>query len=458
MLTILAGCERSEEFATVEPGEQLSGGATTVTKVDGNAFSMPSANLSPLRRMDFFVGNSFFRNPWKVASTRQNARDGLGPLFNTDSCQGCHIKDGRGHPPIDGTVPAVSMLVRLSIKPTATDTHLLERLGAVPEPTYGGQLQDAAIAGHRPEARIQVKYTTFPMTFSDRSQIELRKPDLHIDTLGYGPMHPDTQFSARIAPPMIGLGLLEAITEDDIRANVLRQSETSRRVSGKINMVWDDRQGKTVIGRFGWKAGQPTLKQQNAHAFTGDMGLTSSVLKQDDCTEKQSICRDALNGGAPEVSDSILASILFYTRNLAVPIRRDVDNPQILRGKALFHQAGCATCHVPSYVTGDSVEPELSRQKIFPYTDLLLHDMGDELADGRSEYLASGNEWRTPPLWGIGLTQRVSGHTNFLHDGRARSLMEAIIWHGGEARGARNEVLQFDLTQREALISFLNSL
>ena len=454
----LSGCQPSEEFATPEPGEKLSGGSTSVAKTDSNGFSMPSANLSPLRRMDFFVGNGFFRNPWKVASTQQNARDGLGPLFNTDTCQSCHIKDGRGHPPTGASGPAVSMLVRLSIKPSATDAYQLQRGGVVPEPTYGGQLQDAAIAGHLPEGSVRVEYTEIPMVFSDRSPISLRKPHMHIDSLGYGPMHPETQFSARIAPPMIGLGLLEAISDNDIRANAVQQAESSRRVSGKVNLVWDDVQGKTVIGRFGWKAGQPNLNQQNAHAFAGDMGLTSRVLNQDDCTKNQIACQQALNGGTPEVSDSIMASILFYTRNLAVPMRRDVDTPQTLRGKALFHQAGCATCHVPSYVTAEAAEPELSQQKIYPYTDLLLHDMGDELGDGRGEYLADGNEWRTPPLWGIGLTQQVSGHTLFLHDGRARNLMEAIIWHGGEARGSRNAVLQFDQAQREALISFLNSL
>ena len=454
----LSGCEKTEELATLEPGEKLSGGATSVAKTDSNAFSMPSTNLSSLRRMDFFVGNGFFRNPWKVASVQQNARDGLGPLFNTDTCQGCHIKDGRGHPPTDADEPAVSMLVRLSINPTAADTYQLERGGVVPEPTYGGQLQDAAIAGHRPEGRVRVEYTEIPMVFSDRSPISLRKPQMRIDSLGYGPMHPETQLSARIAPPMIGLGLLEAISEDDLRANAMQQAESSRRISGKVNMVWDDVQGKTVIGRFGWKAGQPNLNQQNSHAFAGDMGLTSRVLARDDCTKHQTACQQAMNGGTPEVRDSIVASILFYTRNLAVPMRRDVATPQTLRGKALFHQAGCATCHVPSYVTAEAAEPELSQQKIYPYTDLLLHDMGDELGDGRGEYIADGNEWRTPPLWGIGLTQQVSGHTFFLHDGRARNLMEAIIWHGGEARGSRNAVLQFDQAQREALISFLNSL
>lgn len=454
----LSGCKPSEESASIEPGEKFSGGATSVAKVDSNAFSLPSANLSPVRRMDFFVGNSFFRNPWKVATAQQHVRDGLGPLFNTDTCQSCHIKDGRGHPPTTTAGPSVSMLVRLSIPAGPADAYQRTRSGVVPEPTYGAQLQDAVIPGHRPEGQVRVEYTEIPVIFSDRTEISVRKPSLHIDTLGYGPMHPATQFSARIAPPMIGLGLLEAISEADIRANATRQYEQTRNIRGKVNEVWSDALGKTVIGRFGWKAGQPDLNQQNVHAFAGDMGLTSGLMSHDDCTEKQVECLVAANGGNPEVDDKILASILFYTRNLSVPMRRHFNDPQVLRGKALFQQAGCTYCHVPSYVTGETAEPELRGQRIFPYTDLLLHDMGDELADGRSEYLADGHQWRTPPLWGIGLTAQVNGQTNFLHDGRARTLMEAIVWHGGEARGSRNAVLVFDQAQREALISFLNSL
>ncbi|WP_409285203.1 di-heme oxidoredictase family protein [Pseudomonas protegens] len=458
LVACLSACQPPPELATVEPGEAFSGGATSVAKSDSNAFSMPSANLSPSRRMEFFVGNGFFRNPWKPASAQASTRDGLGPLFNTDTCQGCHIKDGRGHPPGNLPGPAVSMLVRLSIPPSASDALLLQHRGVVPEPTYGGQLQDAALPGHRPEGQIRIEYSEIPVQFSDRSQISVRKPSLSIEQLGYGPMPPDTLFSPRIAPPMIGLGLLEAIDDADIHANAQRQAATSRRVRGKVNLVWDESRGQTVIGRFGWKAGQPSLNQQNAHALAGDMGLTSRLSDRDDCTSRQPDCIGAASGGTPEVSNQILASILFYTRNLAVPMRRQVDNPQVLLGKALFHQAGCAACHVPSYVTGQAAEPELSRQKIFPYTDLLLHDMGNELADGRSEYLADGNQWRTPPLWGIGLTSQVNGHTQFLHDGRARNLMEAIVWHGGEARGSRNAVLMFDQAEREALLAFLNSL
>jgi CxxC motif-containing protein (DUF1111 family) len=313
--------------------------------------------------------------------------------------------------------------------------------------------------GVAPEGKVRVEYSTEQVRFADGYSIELRKPQLNITQLGYGPMHPATLFSARVAPPMIGLGLLEAIPEAAILANADPDDRDGDGIKGQPNRVWDDARQQTVLGRFGWKAGQPTLNQQNAHAFLQDMGLTSSLLPSDGCTEAQSACRQAPHGGEPEVSDNIMSMVLFYTRNLAVPARRQVDDAQVLAGKTLFHRAGCQGCHTPSFVTAaEAAEPELANQTIRPYTDLLLHDMGDGLADGRDEFLANGRQWRTAPLWGIGLTETVSGHTQFLHDGRARNLLEAIAWHGGEAEAAKQRVLQFSSEERAALLAFLNSL
>jgi len=459
LIMTLMACEPA--LAPPEPGEALSGGATTVRQSDQNAFSMPSANLAPSRRLDFAVGNSFFRNPWVIAPSTTTARDGLGPLFNTNACQNCHIKDGRGHPPAAAASNAVSMLVRLSIAGDSSPEHavLRQRLGVVPEPVYGTQLQDMSIPGVTPEARIRVEYDLQRVRLRDGSEVELRKPRLQIDRLGYGRMHPDTLFSARVAPPMIGLGLLEAIPEETILAAEDPEDRNGDGIRGVANRVWDDARGVTVLGRFGWKAGLPNLNQQNAHAFAGDLGLTTRLLPRDDCSTAQTACLAAPNGGQPEVSDSILASVLFYTRNLAVPARRGVDLPEVRRGKQLFNDAGCAGCHTPGFVTAaDAAEPELASQTIRPYTDLLLHDMGDGLADGRPEFQASGRQWRTAPLWGIGLTEAVNGHTQFLHDGRARNLLEAILWHGGEAEQARQAVIEFDAREREALLAFLNSL
>ncbi|WP_416740127.1 di-heme oxidoreductase family protein [Pseudomonas sp. NFX71] len=459
----LSACDDAPRFTKAEPGEARSGGAATVRKTDQNAFSLPSANLPPSRRVDFSVGNSFFRNPWVIAPSTTTARDGLGPLFNTNACQNCHIKDGRGHPPTPDAQSAVSMLVRLSIPDAPAYAKIIEQLGVVPEPVYGGQLQDMAIPGVLPEGKVRVDYTPVPVRFKDGTEIELRKPSLNITQLGYGPMHPDTRFSARVAPPMIGLGLLEAIPDEAILANAEAQAKEKNGIAGRPNQVWDDAQQKTVLGRFGWKAGQPNLNQQNVHAFSGDMGLTTSLRPMDDCTDAQTACKQAPSGngpeGEPEVSDNILRLVLFYSRNLAVPARRDVGTPEVLAGKSLFFQAGCQSCHTPKYTTAaNAAEPELANQVIRPYSDLLLHDMGDGLADNRSEFQASGRDWRTPPLWGIGLTQAVSGHTQFLHDGRARNLLEAVLWHGGEAQAAQQQVLSFNAEQRAALLAFLNSL
>lgn len=460
---VLTACDDAPRFTQAEPGEALSGGSATVGKSDQNAFSMPSANLSPVRRLDFSVGNSFFRNPWVIAPSTTTARDGLGPLFNTNACQNCHIKDGRGHPPEPGDSNAVSMLVRLSIPDSAAYAEVIKRNGVVPEPTYGGQLQDMSVPGVAPEGKVRVEYDPLTISFRDGMTVELRQPTLRITQLGYGPMHPYTHASARIAPPMIGLGLLEAIPEAAILANADPDDKNDNGISGRPNWVWDDAQQKVVMGRFGWKAGQPTLNQQNAHAFAGDMGLTTRLKTADDCTPAQTDCRNAPNGngpdGEPEVSDNILRLVEFYTRNLAVPARRNVDDPQVLAGKNLFFKAGCQQCHTPQFTTrADAAEPELANQVIRPYSDLLLHDMGEGLADNRTEFQASGREWRTPPLWGLGLTETVSGHTQLLHDGRARNVMEAILWHGGEAQAAQRQVLAFDADQRAALLAFLNSL
>lgn len=455
----LSACDQGPRFTAAEPGEHLSAGTATVSNSDRAAFSQPSANLSPMRRLDFSVGNSFFRNPWVIAPSTTTARDGLGPLFNTNACQNCHVKDGRGHPPHVGNDTAVSALVRLSIPAQPGQEALLTRQGVIAEPIYGGQLQDVAVPGVAPEGKLRVSYSSEVIVLDDGSRVELQKPALQISQLGYGDLHPDTRFSLRVAPPMIGLGLLEAIPEAALLANADPDDRDGDGISGRANQVWDRTSQSTRPGRFGWKAGQPSLNQQNADAFFNDMGLTTSLIAGSSCTAGQADCLAQPHGGAPEVSDHLLAQVLFYTRNLGVPARRGVDTPQVLEGKGLFHQAGCQSCHTPKFTTAsDAAEPELANQTIRPYSDLLLHDMGDGLADNRPEFQASGREWRTPPLWGIGLTETVNGHTRFLHDGRARNLLEAILWHGGEAEGARRKVMAFDAGERAALLAFLESL
>ncbi|WP_425608936.1 di-heme oxidoredictase family protein [Vibrio brasiliensis] len=460
MKTVLASVLMLSTSSPTFAYDVTSGGGTSVNKEGPNAFSLPAGNLPMSKRLDFSVGNSFFRNPWVQAPASTDARDGLGPLFNTNGCQNCHIKDGRGHPPEADDLHAVSMLVRLSIPAmTPEQKKAYIKDGVIPEPTYGGQLQDFALQDQVAEGKIEITYQEIPVTFADGTQVSLRKPNLSITQLGYGEMHPQTQMSARVAPPMIGLGLLESIPDQTLKAWADEQDKNGDGISGKINLVWDVRSNDFAIGRFGWKAGQPNLMQQNAAAFNGDVGLTSNLFPNENCTSKQTICRDLPNGGSPEVSDNILDFVEFYSQHLAVPVRRNVDLPEVKLGQQLFAKAGCESCHKTNVKTAVREDlPALSNQTIHPYTDMLLHDMGPGLADNRPEYLANGQEWRTQPLWGIGYTEEVNGHTYFLHDGRARNLMEAVLWHGGEAEMAKQKVLKFNQKERDALIAFLNSL
>lgn len=437
-----------------------SGGGTTTRQTGNNAYSMPASNLEIMKRIDFSVGNSFFRNPWVSAPASTDARDGLGPLLNTNSCQGCHIKDGRGKAREQGDSNAISMLVRLSIPAvTALQKKSLKTQGSIPEPTYGGQLQDMAIQGIEPEGQVQINYKEKKVIFNDGYTIKLRKPELSIIDLKYGAMHPDVMLSTRVAPAMIGLGLLESISANDLKNQADPEDKNGDGISGKINYVWDREKQQSTIGRFGWKAGQPSLMQQNASAFAGDLGLTSHLFLNDNCTNKQTHCQQAPNGGKQEVSENILNFVEFYSQHLAVPARRNIKDKQVIAGQKLFHEANCQACHVDQYTTIKRPNlPALSIQKITPYTDLLLHDMGVGLADNRPEFLASGQEWRTAPLWGLGYQQEVNGHTFLLHDGRARNILEAILWHGGEATLAKQKVLAFNKSERQSLLKFLNSL
>lgn len=427
--------------------EHLPGGLASTPVTGHNAYSMPSHNMSMSRRLDFSVGNSFFRNPWVSAPATTDARDGLGPLFNTNSCQGCHIKDGRGHMPDSEHDSATSMLVRLSLP------------GQHPEPNYGHQIQDLALPNLAPEASIRIRWKDEIFTYPDGETASLRQPELSLDNLAYGALSPDTRTSIRVAPPMIGLGLLEAIPLSALKALADPEDANQDGISGKLNQVWNVSTQQNETGRFGWKAGQPSLAQQNAAAFRGDLGLSTSLFPGDDCQASQTQCLKAPSGGSPEVSDKILSFVEFYTRNLAVPMRSEDAVTGHQRGKALFEKIQCAACHQPKFVTAQLPnQPEQSEQIIWPYTDLLLHDMGSDLADGHEEFLAGGHEWRTPPLWGLSQLNAVNGHTQLLHDGRARNVEEAILWHGGEARSSRQQFTQLSKQEREALIDFVSSL
>jgi CxxC motif-containing protein (DUF1111 family) len=464
---IAAATKLTTDFTKPEPSEALPGGTTTVRAQNtSNAFSQPSGNISFERELDFKIGNALFRKNWVAAPSSTLASDGLGPLYNARACQDCHLKDGRGHPP-KPSENAVSMFLRLSIPGGPSPEGIADYLATLPDPVYGHQLQDFASPGQTPEGKMAITYTDLPVTLSDGAVITLQSPNYTITDPQFGPPNPDLMLSPRVAPQMIGLGLLEAIPAADILALADENDADGNSISGRPNIVWSLEQGAPMLGRFGLKAGAPSIRHQSAGAFSGDMGL-SSILFPDpsgDCTDAQPDCRNAPNGQEPDIRDGhevdnrSLDLIAFYSRNLGVPARRNLDNPQVLAGKQVFYSLGCNSCHQPKFVTNRlKGQPEQSFQLIWPYTDLLLHDMGEGLADNRPEARATGREWRTPPLWGIGLTKTVSGHTQFLHDGRARNLLEAILWHSGEATAARNALIALPKPNRDALITFLESL
>jgi len=258
---------------------------------------------------------------------------------------------------------------------------------------------------------------------------------------------------------VFGLGLLEAVEDTSITQYADPHDTDGNGVSGRAQRTIDAQGRPGALGRFGWKAGQPSLRMQAASAFAGDIGITSHLFPKDDRTPHQVAAGPQAYDAAPELRPADLQKLEFYLRALAVPARRDMDNPVVIRGETLFHTIGCADCHRSTMQTrADAALPSLASQTIHPYTDLLLHDMGAELADGLPEHQASGREWRTPPLWGIGLTQVVNGHTRFLHDGRARNLEEAILWHGGEALSSKTRFMELPQADRTAVLQFLESL
>jgi CxxC motif-containing protein (DUF1111 family) len=457
------------DFEKPELFEPMQGGAGTSTRrPNRDAFSHSNTNLTFEEQHTFKVGNGLFKKLWASSPSSTQASDGLGPLYNARSCQGCHLKDGRGRPPRPGD-EAVSLFLRLSIPPQSDeDRQALEvkEILSVPEPTYGGQFQAFAVPGLSAEGKFDIELEEIEVELNGGETAILQKPTYKIRDLGFGEMHADAMTSPRVAPPMIGLGLLQAIHPGDIEALADPDDLDGNGISGKVSQVRDMETGELTIGRFGWKASNPTIRAQTAGAFAGDIGI-STPYKPDnygDCTDAQQECRSLPHGeqaqlGPSEAPDPVMDLVTFYSENLAVPMRRDVDDPEVLRGKQIFYEAGCVSCHQPKYVTRrDAENPAHQFQLIWPYTDLLLHDMGEGLADGRPVGDANGQEWRTPPLWGIGLTQTVNNHTRFLHDGRARNLLEAVLWHGGEAQAARDDVVSLAPDDRRSLIRFLESL
>lgn len=434
--------------------EEFPAGTGTTSDLSVQAFSHPLSGTRGQDRRDFVVGNSFFQTVWVTSPASTTARDGLGPTFNAISCTACHFKDGRGRglPDADGKVD-VSLLFRLRVKNADGTVSISEN--------YGGQFNPQGVQGVPGEGDAMVNFEVITGSFSDGEKFELKKPKYSFINLAFGAFNKNTIFSPRVGPQMIGLGLIENINESEIVKNADPDDLNKDGISGRVNTVYSLVQQKYVLGRFGWKAGQPSLLEQNAAAFHGDIGITSYLHPEEECPLVQIDC--AAKRTQEDISEVLLGQVTLYTQLLAVPVRRDVNSPNVIRGKEIFNQMNCQGCHTASYVTGkNSPFDVLNNQTIYPYSDFLLHDMGDSLADDIGNYKneedAGTREWRTPPLWGIGLFKVVNGHTRYMHDGRARSVSEAILWHDGEGAGAKAKFLKLSINDRNDLLTFLNSL
>ena len=424
----------------VPESDALSGGETTVFDSSEAAFEQSSPNLTASELAIHDEGDQVFAQVFTPAT-------GVGPHLNNPSCEGCHLGDGRGELPAQGQ-PLVSMLLRLSIPGTAGNG------GPMPVPMFGGQLQTIGVPPVQGEAGVAVRYEFTDGQYGNGDRFALRRPVFQLTT-PHAPLPASLMVSPRIAPPNVGLGLLEAIPERAIANLADEYDRDGDGISGRMNIVFDDIAQRRALGRFGVKANNPSLRQQTAGAFNGDMGITTSVFKAESCQGVYPECA----AHAAEISDETLAAVTFYVQTLGVPARRNINNRGVRLGQALFFAMGCGGCHVQTLRTGELAGvPSASHQVIHPYTDMLLHDMGPGLSDDRPDFLADGREFRTAPLWGVGLTKVVNPNATFLHDGRARDLAEAILWHGGEAARSREHFRRLPQRLRASLLDFLDSL
>jgi CxxC motif-containing protein (DUF1111 family) len=462
-LTVLGAAVAALAFAGSEMEDaSLSAGAFTVQRFDRDAYLQPVPGLERRQLQAFQRGRKHFDKKWASISSL-DFEWGLGPTFIAKSCAECHAGGGRGRPPRSAQEQLLSMLVRVSIP--GTDEHGRPR----PDPNYGDQLQNAGLNGpfpdfayHTapvpPEAALYLDWQERTVAFADGETVTLRQPKLRIEALAYGPLGQGAMLSLRMAQPVHGLGLLEAVPEQTLLAIAARQREQG--FNGRPNYVRDDVNRRTALGRFGWKANQPSIRQQIAAASLGDMGLTSRMYRAQNCPPVQHLCVIQTPGNDPELVITDWDELEFWTRGLAVPAHRNLDDPRAKRGAQLFAEAKCAVCHVPALRTAEAFPefPQAAGQTVHAYTDLLLHDMGEALADGRPDFQAGPRDWRTQPLWGLGLSTTVNGSSAMLHDGRARNATEAILWHGGEAEVSREAFRGMPKSDREALVKFLESI
>jgi CxxC motif-containing protein (DUF1111 family) len=420
-VTTTTSTEERPEFPSA-----MLGGTGSVISSDAQAFSLPLRTLDEGLRPGFVSGDALFRREW-------SSELGLGPTYIAVGCSQCHVRDGRGAPLDIGE----GSIVKVS--------------GA--EAAYGAQVQVLAVPGVPAEARVSVEWVEEPGSFEDGETYTLRRPVLTVTDPVFGTMQ-EVDMSLRVAPPVLGSGLLEAVPESEIAQWEDAEDANGDDISGRVNRLGVD--GATVAGRFGWKASQSSVLSQSTLALWEDIGVTSSMLPTENCPEAQTACAATPSPGP--LSDEELRRLELYVRGLGVPAMRDHEDPEVQAGFEVFVDLGCEQCHRPTMRTGDHELEALADETIHAFTDLLVHDMGERLADGLAEGDASGSEWRTAPLWGIGLTETVTGATYFLHDGRARNLTEAIVWHGGEADDAMQRFRGLSADDRSRLLTFLASL
>lgn len=412
----------------------------------------PSLSTDGMGRMEYTLGQSIFERIWVSAPASTEAADGLGPLFNARSCVACHPAGARPQALVDDKGPVPSLLMRLGL------------VDGMPDPVYGVQLQNEGVAGVPAEGKLALAFETHEAALAEGSRLALRKPVATIEALGYGPLSPATRTGLRIGPAIHGIGPLDRIANDDILQAADPDDRDGDGISGRP--AWLD-QARTKLGRFGWKAVQPDMIHQNAHAFMADLGLSSELFpeSQGECTTGQQACRSAPSGASPqydnlEVSPLLMGVLDRFVAEAVLPAhgpQPPADPSAIARGKEIFAAAGCQACHRESYDViwpADAKEP----RRISPYSDLLLHDMGEGLAEELPEGAAQGAEWRTAPLWGLRWALDAKGEGALLHDGRARTLLEAILWHGGEGQAARDHVAGLSSDERAALVIFLSNL
>lgn len=445
MVVTFSMCRKAVPFNEDEYDERLSGGMATVFDETSKAFSHIMAGLNENDEAAHEFGDGMFEQTF--ISAPAPLYGGLGPVYNNVSCVSCHHNDGKGTPTA-GYVNS-SLLFRISTPETN------EYGGPAGMPGYGGQLQDLAIFGKPAEGKVNISYSDVTITYPDGGTVQLRKPTYTLQNT-YLNISNGYALSPRLAPPVFGLGLLENIPESTLLSFVDENDADGDGISGKANYVYNPNHDKMEIGRFGLKANTSSILVQVAGAFNQDMGLTSRIFPHESCYGQSQL--DDMKDD-PEVPDSTLDRVAFYVKSLAVPARRNVSDPTNKRGQQLFVQLNCTGCHKQTVQTGiDITMPVISNQRIHPYTDLLLHDMGTGLADGYQDFKANGNEWKTAALWGIGLFEKTNGTPYYLHDGRARTIEEAILWHGGEAEQSKNNFMQLNKTDRTAVIRFIQSL